>query len=122
MRLRATVIVLAAVTAIALAAVGGMRGAAPVGGTPYDHGIRQSALKMLREGQQTFRHDTFGDEQFWGDTLRLHEAIEGADHGGTGPGLTPRTALALGLKVDVDALPTKLRKALGNCTKIIISN
>jgi len=113
MRIRATTIVLAAVTAIALGAVGGMRGAAPVGGTPYDHGIRQSALKMLREGQQTFRHDTFGDEQFWGDTLRLHEAIEGADHGGAGPGLTPRTALALGLKVDVDALPTKLRKALG---------
>ena len=51
MRIRAITIVLAAVTAIALVAVGGMRGAAPVGGTPYDHGIRQSALRMLRGRQ-----------------------------------------------------------------------
>ena len=39
---------------------------------------------MLDEGRRTFRFDTFGDEAFWGDVLRLHEAIEGA-HGGVGP-------------------------------------
>jgi hypothetical protein len=32
---------------------------------------------MLAQGRQTFRFDTFGDEKFWGDTLLLHQAIEG---------------------------------------------
>jgi hypothetical protein len=68
--------------------------------------------KLIREGQQTFRSDTFGDEVFWGDALRLHDAIQGATFGGVGPGLTPRQALALGLKVDVAALPKRLRQDL----------
>ena len=40
---------------------------------------------MLDEGRRTFRFDTFGDEAFWGGTLRLHEAIAGSAHGGVGP-------------------------------------
>ena len=56
------------------------------------------------EGRNIFRHDTFGDEYFWGDTLQLHRAIAGAKHGGVGPGVTPRQALAVGLKVDLEAL------------------
>ena len=52
------------------------------------------AAATLDEGRKTFRFDTFGDEAFWGDTLRLHEAIAGASLGGTGPGLSPRSALA----------------------------
>ncbi len=48
------------------------------------------------------------DEAFWGDQLQLHRAIEGANLGGVGPGVSPRTALAVGLKVDVDALPSDL--------------
>lgn len=67
---------------------------------------------MVVEGKRTFRFDTFGDEAFWGDTLRLHEAIEGAGLGGVGPGVAPATALAVGLKVDVDALPASLITAL----------
>src|SRR6476619_7547886 len=66
------------------------------------------AQQMLRQGRETFRFDTFGDEAFWGDTLKLHQAIEGAKLGGVGPGLSPKTALAVGLKVDVDALPRNL--------------
>jgi hypothetical protein len=66
----------------------------------------------LARGEQTFRFDTFGDEAFWGDTLGLHKAIEGANLGGVGPGVSPRTALAAGLKVDVDALPENLIEAL----------
>jgi cytochrome c5 len=66
------------------------------------------AAQMIQDGRNTFRFDTFGDEAFWGDTLRLHEAIEGASFGGTGPGLSPSNALALGLKVDADALPGKV--------------
>ncbi|HEY2798699.1 MAG TPA: hypothetical protein VGK26_12475 [Thermoanaerobaculia bacterium] len=77
-----------------------------------DGAIKQHALDALEEGRQTFRFDTFGDETFWGDTLRLHEAIEGAARGGVGPGLSPRAAIAAGLKVDVDALPGSLQSDL----------
>ncbi len=78
-------------------------------GAPPDPAGDQAAL---REGQRTFRFETFGDEAFWGGVLRLHEAIAGAAHGGVGPGVSPRTALAVGLKVDSDALPADLRKAI----------
>jgi hypothetical protein len=68
--------------------------------------------EALRRGQAIFRYDTFGDEAFWGDGLRLHQAIEGAAFGGVGPGVSPKTALAVGLKVDVDAIPDGVRDAL----------
>jgi hypothetical protein len=68
---------------------------------------KQSA-DLIAEGRQIFRFDTFGDEDFWGGQLRLHEAIEGEQFGGVGPGVSPRTALAVGLKVDVQALPRRL--------------
>src|SRR3954471_22803857 len=66
------------------------------------------ANDALAAGRQTFRFDTFGDETFWGDKLKLHQAIEGQAHGGVGPGVSPRTALAVGLKVDADAIPVPL--------------
>jgi hypothetical protein len=69
---------------------------------------RKNAEKMNTEGRHTFRFDTFGDEAFWGDTLKLHEAVEGTKFGGVGTGLSPRTALAVGLKVDVEALPKQV--------------
>ncbi len=78
----------------------------------FDREIDRNAERMLAEGRQTFRFDTFGDEAFWGDQLKLHLAIEGAENGGVGAGLSPRTALALGLKVDVDALPPGLVKQI----------
>ena len=74
--------------------------------------IHANADRMLAQGRHTFRFDTFGDEAFWGDTLHLHQAIEGAKLGGLGPGVSPATALAVGLKVDVDALPPNLITAL----------
>jgi hypothetical protein len=55
---------------------------------------------MVTQGRQIFRFDTFGDETFWGGQLRLNQAVAS--------GLSPRSALALGLKVDVDALPQQL--------------
>jgi cytochrome c5 len=67
-----------------------------------------NASQTIADGRQIFRFDTFGDEAFWGDTLGLHQAIEGAQFGGVGPGLSPSTALSLGLKVDADALPVKV--------------
>jgi len=52
-----------------------------------------------RDGQNIFRFDTFGDEQLWTDVLRMHEVI---------PSVSPNAALAVGLKVDVEALPPEL--------------
>jgi cytochrome c peroxidase len=78
--------------------------------------VEQDALQAIARGRQTFRHDTFGDEAFWGDTVQLDDAIAGAANGGVGPGLSPRAALGLGLKVDVAALPKSVRKALAQGT------
>jgi hypothetical protein len=72
----------------------------------------ESARSMIEEGRRTFRFDTFGDEDFWGGTLRIHEAIEGQALGGVGPGVSPTTALSVGLKVDVDALDPPTRNAI----------
>src|SRR5688572_5487598 len=58
------------------------------------------------KGQDIFRFDTFGDEQVWTDRLRIHEVIESS--------IDPATALALGLKVDADALPDSVKTALRN--------
>ena len=71
-----------------------------------------NAQRMLSEGKQTFRFDTFGDEAFWSDALQLHRAIEGTQFGGVGPGVSPATALAVGLKVDSEALPESLVQQL----------
>lgn len=77
-----------------------------------DAGPAAGSQQSPSQGQQIFRFDTFGDQDFWGGTLQLHKAIEGSRFGGVGPGISPRTALALGLKVDVDALPEKLQQEL----------
>lgn len=76
--------------------------------------IHINALRMLNEGRQTFRYDTFGSEDFWGGVLKLHSAIAGTANGGVGPGVSPVTALSVGLKVDVDALPADLVAQLKN--------
>ncbi len=70
----------------------------------------QFGVSLIAEGKKTFRYDTFGDEAFWGDTLRMHEVIAGEANGGIGPGVSPSTALSLGLKVDSEALPQKLKQ------------
>lgn len=61
--------------------------------------IAAHATAMLREGRQTFRYDTFGDQVFWSRTLGIHEALKT---------VSPRAALSLGLKVDAEALPPGL--------------
>lgn len=88
-----------------------LKGVTPTNGI-YDEQVAQNAERMLREGKETFRYETFGDEEFWGKSLRLHEAIKGAKLSGIGPGLSPKTALSLGLKVDSEALPSSLIKKL----------
>jgi hypothetical protein len=78
----------------------------------FDDQINDNAERMIEEGREIFRNDTFGDEEFWGDLLQLHTAISGAQLGGVGPGVSPKTALSVGLKVDTDALPKSLVKRL----------
>ena len=56
-----------------------------------------ASTALITEGQRIFRFDTFGDEQLWTDKLRLHEVVEKS--------VDPTTALAVGLKVDSEALP-----------------
>jgi hypothetical protein len=77
-----------------------------------DHQIARHAQRLLEEGRRIFRFDTFGSEAFFGDALQLHKAIAGAKNGGVGAGVSPKTALAVGLKVDADALPDELKAQL----------
>jgi mono/diheme cytochrome c family protein len=62
-----------------------------------DGGPTEPSPSQLAQGEQTFRFDTYGNESFWTDTLRIHEVIEGA--------VSPVVALSVGLKVDADVLP-----------------
>lgn len=87
-------------------------GFVPSLGRFQDKELQGSTEEFLAEGREIFRYDTFGDEEFWGQTLRLHEAIKGAKLGGVGPGLSPEMALSIGLKVDAEALPSSLVKQL----------
>jgi hypothetical protein len=104
--------VLLTILSICIAAVTGtVANAGPKKGKGGD-AIQNNAPLLLKEGKQTFRFDTFGDEAFWGDTLKLHQAIAGSKLGGVGDGVSPKTALAVGLKVDMDALPKDLVKNL----------
>jgi hypothetical protein len=82
--------------------------------TSFDQVIKDNSKSLMADGRQAFRFDTFGDEAFWGDTLQLHLAIEGANFGGVGGGLSPKTALSLGLKVDVDKLSSTTIDQLNN--------
>lgn len=70
-----------------------------------DAAATKASQTLFRQGRQIFRFDTFGDQVWWGDTLKLHRAIAGERNGGVGPGVSPKAALALGLKVDATAIP-----------------
>ena len=56
----------------------------------------------FRDGRQIFRFDTYGDEQFWTDTLGLNKIVEQS--------VDPITALSVGLKVDASVLPEGILK------------
>jgi hypothetical protein len=75
--------------------------------TAVDAAISRHGELLVQQGRQIFRYDTFGDQDYWG-LLGLHQAIEGTSLGGVGLGVSPATALAVGLKVDQDALPPVL--------------
>jgi mono/diheme cytochrome c family protein len=60
--------------------------------------------QTLAAGREVFRFDTFGDEQFWTDTARMHEVVQKS--------VSPATALSVGLKVDADAIPPDVAAAI----------
>jgi len=80
--------------------------------SPVDRAINDNGRQMIEEGRQIFRYDTFGDEAFWTDTLHLNRAIAGTRFGGVGAGVSPKTALSVGLKVDADSVPADVAAAL----------
>ncbi|TFZ05560.1 c-type cytochrome [Ramlibacter henchirensis] len=103
----------AALTALFVPACGGGSGGDPAAGPspspapsasagPQDTSAAQAEL--VAQGRQIFRFDTFGDETRWTDTLRMHEVIEQA--------VSPKTALAVGLKVDAEAIPADVAAAI----------
>ena len=67
---------------------------------------------LVKDGKEIFRFDTFGDEDFWSGLLHIDKAIAGVNNGGFGGGVSPKTALAVGLKVDAEALPAAVVDAI----------
>jgi len=94
----------------ALAAVG--PSTAQTGGRQFEAAADAYARKLLADGKRIFRFDTFGSEDFWSGRLQLHRAIQGQKLGGVGPGLSPKKALELGLKVDMEAVPKTVAAAI----------
>ena len=72
----------------------------------HPSGHKQGPLnpRLVARGKTIFRFDTYGDETWWTDTLRLHEVIPAA--------VSPNAALSLGVKVDVAALPAELKAGI----------
>jgi mono/diheme cytochrome c family protein len=83
-----------------------LAGLAACGGGHHHHPPTASDAQLVELGKQAFRYDTFGDEAKWTDTLRLHEVIASS--------VDPTTALAVGLKVDADALPPDVQLGIKN--------
>jgi hypothetical protein len=74
--------------------------------------INDNAKDMMEKGKAVFRFETFGDEIFWTDKLKLHKVLVNEKHGGTGNGLAPKDALAAGIKVDLRMLPEFLKQKI----------
>jgi hypothetical protein len=78
----------------------------------FNSAIDANANAMMNKGKAVFRYETFGDEVFWTDKLQLHKILVDEKHGGIGEGLTPKQALDLGIKVDLQLLPSVLKRKI----------
>ncbi len=76
----------------------------PSAAVAIDSAAAERSPQMIADGQQVFRHETFGDEQFWSDTARMHEVIQKS--------VSPTLALSVGLKVDAAAIPADVAQAI----------
>jgi hypothetical protein len=102
----------ALVSAVILGCAAQQMGGGSAAPSENDSQITSNSQRMMAEGRQTFRYDTFGSEGFWGGALQMHKAIAGQKNGGVGGGVSPKTALSVGLKVDADALPAEVVSAI----------
>jgi hypothetical protein len=91
---------------VALSVLLGLAVVVPMGACDDDDPTGPAPLDpaLVAQGKTVFRFDTFGDETFWTDTLRMHEVISAS--------VSPATALSVGLKVDADTLPQAVKDAL----------
>ena len=97
----------ASIAAIGLVVVWTSKGLRAQGEPPAerkDPAVR-NAEQLVERGREIFRYDTFGDEAFWGGSLKLHEAVKT---------VSPRVALSVGLKVDSERLPGNVQAAIRN--------
>ena len=82
---RRSLVFVVILTSVALAVFFAFRGSAevvaasrgPAQNAGFDRTISDSNQHLINDGREIFRYDTFGDEAFWGDTLKLHQAIAG---------------------------------------------
>ena len=88
------------------------RGAAIPPATGQAAIIEDNAKRMLAQGRDVFRDETFGSEDFFGGKLQLHRAIAGQKNGGVGGGVSPKTALSVGLKVDAERVPAPVAQGI----------
>jgi mono/diheme cytochrome c family protein len=95
-------------TVLAISAMVWTGAAIEVGCNTSNAGVMRPNPAAVAEGKIIFRFETFGDESFWTDTLRMHEVIQAA--------VDPTTALSVGLKVDADALPAAVVQGIQNGT------
>ena len=78
--------------------------AAPTSDTSGFNVTPTGTAEGLANGKDVFRFETFGDEKFWTDTARMHEVVQ--------KGVSPKTALSVGLKVDAAAIPADVAQAI----------
>lgn len=95
-----SIALLTAAACVLAACNGGGTTPAPVAASPTP------GVQLVKQGQQVFRYNTFGDEQFWTGTLQMNTVIQS--------GVSPQTALSVGLKVDADALPQSVVTGIQN--------
>jgi cytochrome c2 len=114
MKRRAKILAVSIAASLSLLASGGLIHAQQ-DALPDSSAQPQSDAALLKYGQWVFRYDTFGDEITWTDKLHMNDVIQGDPAQGL-PGVSPATALAVGLKVDVEALPPAVKKGIADGT------
>lgn len=80
-----------------------------VGGAP----LVQTTGNAVR-GKEVFRFETFGNEGFWTDAMRMPLGMKQHE-------TTPLDLLKIGLVIDIDAVPADLREKLTNESKTDLS-
>lgn len=96
-------LLLVPVVFLLVAAISGSTGKLDAKSMQSRNEAEDNAYRLIEQGRQIFRFDTFGDEAFWSDQLQMQQSVMG---------LSPQAALALGLKVDSDALPASVIEAI----------